>query len=152
MGMLVYFSICLRENLSTRWGNHVHWDAIQISRNNQGMHILPTSPIDLNTNTQPSTRSSLEVVFGLVFLKKEKAWFRGCFWILWCTILLEYSRNIPEYSKINLGHTYVLLIWNMGIFQKKFGTYPLSFFLGYHGILEYSIFKTGHTNIGKSEI
>ena len=47
---------------------------------------------------------------------------------------LEYSRNITGYSITNLGHTYVSLIWNMGIFQKIFRTYPFSLF---RDIVEY---------------
>ena len=72
----------------------------------------------------------------------------------------------------------LLLNWNIpGIFQEysrifqyKYGTYlfaanleygnipkniwdiPILVFLGYHGILEYSILKMGHTNVRKSGI
>ena len=50
------------------------------------------------------------------------------FRFLWFTTKLEYSRNIPGYSNINLARTFLLLIWNMEISQKIFETSPPSFF------------------------
>ena len=41
---------------------------------------------------------------------------------------LEYSRNIPGYSISNLGHTHVLLLWNMGYSKKYLGHTQLHFF------------------------